>query len=80
MKHFEDLWTESESMENDSDEESIILELSNKIELLKINNEILNEEVFGEVLYTLTKLSKIKNVNVYKALRKAIVKRLVVNP
>lgn len=80
MKHFEELWTEAESIEDGNDEESVILELINKIELLKIKNDLITEETFGEVLYTLTKLSKIKDVNVYKALRKAVVKRLVINP
>ena len=78
MKHFEDLWQDAESIENDTDVSSILLELTAKVGMLDNNLPIEGKlEIFGEVLYSLAKLSKAQNLNAYKALRKSIVKRLV---
>lgn len=72
MKHFENLWEEAESI-NDSDLESAINELVLKCQLLSsINDEESFNILYGDILFTLTKISKIKNINVYKYLLKSI--------
>jgi hypothetical protein len=78
--HFENVWEECEKSHGELTEDvsSIINELILKINFYKafdFKTESLNEEqqkikahAFGELLFSLTKLSYKENVNVYEAL------------
>ena len=79
MKHFEDLWTECESLFQDLPIESSLKDLELKFALFKAvllkKNEINGDEyddaiskIFGELLFSLTQISMSENVNVYKSL------------
>jgi hypothetical protein len=88
--HFEHLWDKCEkNHDNISSDEinSIISELELKINLYKSlnNNENFSEEdlkkiksrMFGEILFTLTKISLKENINVYVSLKDALLSRLI---
>lgn len=73
MKHFENLWEESESVASkaimDSKNE-LIDSISNLLnDYKKIENESTKLRKYGEILFKLSKLSSIDNINVYKALQ-----------
>lgn len=83
MKHFEDLWTEAEELfENDDQQLSeIITEIKYDLDDLLIvcssNNPtteaiIPPEDLLGDIIFNLTKISKKLNINTYTALNNAI--------
>ncbi|MCZ2224458.1 MAG: hypothetical protein LC122_12615 [Chitinophagales bacterium] len=81
MKHFQELWVDAENCEPLDTQENIIKEIKIKIELydsIKHLDDKTKEQALGELLYSIAKLSKTDNINVYTGLRSAIVKRLIV--
>lgn len=85
MKHFEELWEESEKLHKDvissSNTSELINELIMKINVYKVidlKTDIPNEErqkiksrTFGEILLTLTQMSLKDDINVFDALNTA---------
>lgn len=78
IKHFEDLWNESEKLlSKDLELSDLTNALSMKITLMKSildsynDSKEFNEAVsklFGEVLFSLSQISSKTNINVYKAM------------
>jgi hypothetical protein len=77
--HFEELWTKCEELHpEDEAVASILDELAMKVNLYKAldakkeigeqERETIKSRTMGEILLTLTKLSKKDNINVYEAL------------
>lgn len=63
MKHFEDLWEESENLSNTKSVKESIAKIR------KLLKTIDSQESFGKVLYELSAISKLMNINVYTALQ-----------
>lgn len=86
--HFEELWEKSEKFykSNDDTIDNILNELILKIDLLKViesKSELLKEEkekavsrLFGEILLSLTNLSLKENVDVFEALKSALIQHI----
>lgn len=87
-KHFEELWVEAENIKDTNSSEEVLKQLELKFALfrailmkkdsLSINdyNESV-ERLFGEVLFSLSQLSMIENVNVFSALDKSMKLKLI---
>jgi len=81
-KHFEEIWEESEmlSSNNPTDREQLFSNLESDLkEYVKLENipsqdiqNILKTKKFGEILFKLTELSRIDNINSYAALHMEI--------
>lgn len=72
-KHFEHLWEEAENFEPSLDSKENIREFLLKAQLIEsIKDKESFNILFGEILYSLAKISKCENINVYKALNNAI--------
>lgn len=80
--HFEDLWESCENLNKNDDTLSKIKELNSKIKLFEFialkKNEMIEQDyntaigsAFGEILFTLTKISLKENINVFKQLKKS---------
>jgi|688.fasta_scaffold1546485_1 hypothetical protein len=72
MKHFEKVWEEAELIDPSNSEEaisSLLLKINLYRALLDKDKES-KEQLFGEILFDLAKLSKSENINVYKCLNK----------
>lgn len=88
MEKFEQLWNDCENSQiklTSSDFNSLLDEVSLKINILKgINNKILSVEakkeaieyMYGEILYTMTGISLIENINVYPLMNKILQEKL----
>lgn len=73
MKHFETLWEDSEQLASRAimDEKNDLIDSISKLlqDYKSIENESTKIRKYGEILFRLTKLSKLDNINVYKALQ-----------
>ena len=72
MKHFEDIWNESESLADSKDALELIykaVEILNQLTELKKNGtqEQINE-AYGLLLYNISGLTKIHNINIAAAM------------
>ena len=88
MKTFEELWNDCENSQvqlTSSDFNSLLDEISLKINMIKnINNKIQSVEakkeaiefMYGEMLYTMTGISLIENINVYPLMNKVLQDKL----
>lgn len=77
IKHFEDLWEESEEFSKENraknTEEDLINKILTELETIKnTKNELYKAESFGLLLFELSALSYKLNINVYAALKAAI--------
>ena len=87
--HFENLWENCENYHiknnDNSDLSSIIDEVIIKINLIKVidvkseiskeDKDISKQQLLGEILFLLAKISLKENINVFKALMRALAER-----
>ena len=88
MMHFEELWENCEKLYNDCNKnevQSLIDELLIKINLYKAvdqkselsNDKTIKSRFYGEILLSLTKISKLDDINVFEALMSAYQERII---
>lgn len=90
-KHFEDLWNECETFhgkKSHDNSNTILEELILKINLYRSfcdlnipddEKQKLKSRTFGEILFTLSSLSNVENINVYKSLYMALMDHAIEN-
>lgn len=76
-KHFENLWEDAENISNDTSDEAI-KEFLLKANLLNNNlDQASFNYLYGEILFAMAKISKSKNINVFKELNTIIKSKVI---